>query len=110
MSEQVYEALDRTLEPGTLSCNCGMGIVGHRGTSTGFALARRPGAVLVTPTGARIKNAPERTGRRASVTLAEAQEWAPASADPQVTAQLADQRAVFPRLKRHVKADSKTPV
>ena len=29
--------------------------------------------------------------------------------DPQVAAKLADQRAVFPRLKRHVKADSKTP-
>jgi hypothetical protein len=49
-----HEALDRTLEPGTLSCNCGMGIVGHRGTSTGFALASRPRAVLVTPAGARI--------------------------------------------------------
>jgi len=38
------------------------------------------------------------------------QEWATAGADPQVTAKLADQRAVFPRhMKRDVKADRVTP-
>ena len=52
---------------------------------------------------------PKGIGIRGLANLLWSQERATAGADPQVTAKLADQRAVFPRLKRHVKADSKTP-